>query len=212
MAFVECSGISKFYGGVKPALKNVDFSAEGGITVLIGDNGAGKTTLLKVLATLIPPDGGSYTLGGLDAVKKATQARASLGYLGHDSMLDRALTVRENLTLFARLYGMPDATARADELIERFAADAFADNLCGELSRGQEQTSALCRVLVHRPRLLLMDEPSTALDLAARDRLWAALRAEADSGTTVIFSTHDHDSAHSVSDRVVTMSAGGIVA
>ncbi|MCL4729690.1 MAG: ABC transporter ATP-binding protein, partial [Planctomycetes bacterium] len=151
----------------------------------------GKTTLLRVLATLTRPDEGELHIGGINARKDPARARAHIGFVGHDSMLDGVLTMRENLVFFGRLYGVPDPAARAAELIERFAAAAFADAPAGELSRGQEQAAALCRALVHRPGLLLLDEPSTGLDSAAQTRLAKIIAEEAARGACVLFSTHD---------------------
>ena len=203
---IECRKLSKAYGYV-PALRELDFTArKGEVIALIGDNGAGKSTLLKVLATLLRPDSGTCLLLGQDVAAHTAKLRAKLGYLGHDSMLDRVLTLRENLRLFAHLYGAP--ADRCEHLIERLAAAAFADNPVGELSRGQEQAAALGRALVHSPEVLLLDEPFNALDPAARERLAALVGEEASRGTTVLFSTHDVAGAQSVATRVVKMAAG----
>lgn len=201
-------GITKSWGATH-VLRGVDFSVEpGSLVALIGANGTGKSTLIRIFATILRPDDGNVSLGELDCRAQPLKARALLGYLGHESMLDAALSMRENLRLFAALYGVQDHTARADALIERFQAARYADLPVSELSRGQEQTAALCRALVHNPRLLLLDEPSTGLDKDARERLWQAAREQAQTGAVVIFSTHDHDSAQSVADRVVELRDG----
>jgi ABC-type multidrug transport system ATPase subunit len=197
-------GVVKSWGATH-VLRGLDLEAEPGtLTAIIGGNGAGKSTLIRILATILRPDAGSITLGEF----KLPQARALIGYLGHESMLDAALTMRENLQLFGRLYGVPDVQARAAALIERFDAAHFADNPLTELSRGQEQAAALCRALIHNPRLLLLDEPSTGLDEQARARLWQAAQQQAADGAIVLFSTHDHDSARSVANRVLEVSQG----
>ena len=199
-------GIRKSWGATH-VLRGVDFSSEpGSLTALTGANGAGKTTLIRIIATILRPDEGKLSLGGLDLRARPLKARALLGYLGHESMLDSALSMRENLHMFAGLYGAPGT--RADALIERFEAKHYADLPVSELSRGQEQTGALCRALVHSPKLLLLDEPSTGLDKEARERLWKAAREQASEGAVVIFSTHDHDSAGRVADRVVELAEG----
>ena len=190
-------------------LRGLEFTAEpGSLTALTGGNGTGKTTLIRVLATILRPDDGKLSLGELDYRADALKVRGLIGYLGHESMLDAAMSMRENLQMFAALYGVADARARAEALITRFEADRFADLPVSELSRGQEQTAALSRALLHKPKLLLLDEPSTGLDKSARERLWLAARDQAKAGAAVIFSTHDHDSAASVADRVVEMRDG----
>ncbi len=205
---ILCRNLSKAYG-YTPALRGLNFSAASGeIVALIGDNGAGKSTLLKVLATLLRPDSGECRLMGVDVSSETLKARQHLGYLGHDSMLDRALTLRENLQLFAKLYG--STLSRCEELITQLGAAAFADNPIGELSRGQEQAAALGRAMVHKPGVLLLDEPFNALDPEARKRLVALLKEEAKRGTTVLFSTHDIDGATGTASRVVRMAAGCI--
>ncbi|CAG0933256.1 putative multidrug ABC transporter ATP-binding protein YbhF [Planctomycetaceae bacterium] len=206
---ISCRKLNKAYGYV-PALRELDFAAaRGEIVALIGDNGAGKSTLLKVLATLLRPDSGECRVLGHDLASDAQKARARIGYLGHESMLDRVLTLRENLQLFASLYGAP--ASRGEELISRLGASAYADNAIAELSRGQEQAGALGRALVHRPDVLLLDEPFNALDPEARKRLGALLKEEAARGATVLFSTHDVDGAAGVASRVAKMAAGKIV-
>ncbi|MCC6572990.1 MAG: heme ABC exporter ATP-binding protein CcmA [Planctomycetes bacterium] len=195
MSRLAISGLVKGFG-FAPVLKGIDLVAnEGERIALVGENGSGKSTLLRVLALLQRPEAGAYTLEGRDALKDSVGARALIGYLGHESGLDRAQTVRENLTLFAKLYGVRDATQRVDELLERFGLNRLALSPVAELSRGQEQAAGLARACVHQPLLLLLDEPANALDDAARARLWGALREESVRGATVIFSTHDAASA-----------------
>jgi len=207
---VDAKGLKRSYGHTR-ALRGVDFALDRGqVIAVIGPNGAGKSTLVKILATILKPDDGTYHLDGTDAVAKPVQARALIGYLGHESMLDGALTMRENLRLFARLYGVP--VARADELVERFGAGGYADRLVGEYSRGQEQTAGLCRALLHTPPLLLLDEPSTGLDAAAQERLWQAAREHANAGGAVLFTTHDHAAAREHSDSVLEISNGEFAA
>ena len=201
-------GITKSWGATH-VLRGLDFSAEpGSLVALTGANGTGKTTFIRVLATILRPDDGDVTLGDHDYKTSLQKVRGAIGYLGHDSMLDSAQTMRENLHLFGALYGVIDPPARASALIQRFEATHFADLPVLELSRGQEQTAALCRALIHEPALLLLDEPSTGLDKSARERLWQAAREHAKAGAVVIFSTHDHESANSVADRVVEVKDG----
>lgn len=202
------TGISKSWGATH-VLRGVDIEGEPGrVIALIGANGAGKTTLIRILSTIISPDAGALSLGDVDVLRQRLKARALLGYLGHESMLDAALTMRENLHLFGRLYGVEGVRARADALIDRFQAARFSDVPVNELSRGQEQTAGLCRALMHSPKLLLLDEPSTGLDRDARARLWRVARDHAGEGNIVIFSTHDHDSASATADVVWELAEG----
>lgn len=188
---LQCRGIRKSYGAVH-ALRDASLElAAGTITALRGENGSGKSTLIRICATLQRPDAGSLSIGGVDAAREPLRARRALGFVGHESMLDVSLTMRENLVLFARLYGVPEPGMRAAELIERLGAQHFADNPVASMSRGQEQAAALARSLVHAPQLLLLDEPSTGLDAAAQNTLRTILSAEAAKGTCVLFSTHD---------------------
>ena len=176
---LTCSGIVKSWGATH-VLRGLDINCDPGtVTALTGGNGTGKTTLIRVLATILKPDAGDLKLGEFDLRNQALKARARIGYLGHESMLDATLTIRENLHLFARLYGVNDPKARAVSLIERFEASDFADLPLTELSRGQEQRGALCRAIVHDPDLLLLDEPSTGLDAPSRERLWKVAREQA---------------------------------
>jgi heme ABC exporter ATP-binding subunit CcmA len=212
---LACQGLTRSYGATR-ALSGVDLSAvPGEIVAVVGPNGAGKSTLIRILATLMRPDAGTYRLGDFDSRTHTSRLRAHIGYLGHESMLDSALTVRENLRLFSRLYGANGLrraqSSRADALIDRFNAAAFADNPVTELSRGQEQTAALCRALLHDPALLLLDEPTAGLDAAAQQRLWETAKAHASAGRIVIFTTHDLAAADQVAHRRVQLKEGRII-
>jgi ABC-2 type transport system ATP-binding protein len=205
---LQGKGIMKSWGATH-VLRGLDIEiAPGSLTALTGANGSGKTTLIRILATILKPDEGEISLGDIDLRTQPLKARAVTGYLGHESMLDAALTIRENLHLFGRLYGVRDVTGRAETLIAGFGAEGFADLPLSELSRGQEQAGALCRALMHSPRLLLLDEPSTGLDRGARERLWQVAREQASRGALVIFSTHDHEAAARVAHNVVEIVEG----
>jgi ABC-type multidrug transport system ATPase subunit len=205
---VFCRKLSKAYG-FAPALREVDFEAEAGVTVLIGHNGAGKSTLLKVLATLLRPDSGECRLLGEDLMVGSQKVRGHIGFVGHESLLDRTLTMRENLHMFASLYGVNGQSV--EKQLDRMGAQPFADSLVGELSRGQEQSAALCRAMLHEPKILLLDEPANALDPNVRDRLFCVLKEEAARGVTVVLSTHDVDSARGIATQVRTMRDGKVV-
>jgi ABC-type multidrug transport system ATPase subunit len=151
------------------------------------------------------PDAGRVRIDGVDAAK----SRAHIGYVGHESMLDQTLTVRENLMFFGRLYGVASPAARCDALIDRIEARPIADTPVGDLSRGQEQLAALGRALMHEPAVLLLDEPSTGLDPAAHSRLARLLKEEASRGACVFYSTHDA-TLLPAADRTLRLVKGGL--
>ncbi len=186
-----CRNVSRSFGATK-ALAGADFDlAAGTVTALVGDNGSGKSTLLRVCASLLRPDSGEVAVCGNSVSAQPARARLCIGYLGHESMLDPVLTMRENLAFFGRLYGLGDLKPRVEAMIDRMQASAFADVPVAELSRGQEQAAALARALLHNPGVLLLDEPSTGLDAAAQTRLTELVQQEARRGACVLFSTHD---------------------
>lgn len=182
----ECDRVSRFFGTV-PVLRQINFQlGPGELAALFGGNGAGKTTLLTLLAGGLKPTQGQVRVGG--AIAGSAPARRQTGLLGHASMLQPALTVAENLRFYARLHDAPEQ--RAQEVLELLEAKRLAERRVGELSQGMRQTAALARCLLHRPRLLLLDEPFASLDVAAvahMRRRFADLRA---SGLTLIVTSH----------------------
>ena len=166
---------------------------EGGFLLVTGPNGSGKSTLLRMCVGLSSPTSGTLEIG-VD--------RDELGYLGHEPLVYRELTALENLELFARLYRVPDRHDRIRALLERFGMWDERDSRVSTYSRGMTQRVALCRVLLHEPRLLVLDEPYTALDAAGSELLDAVL-AERRGDHTFLVSTHDPERiAHLASDRL----------
>lgn len=201
--------VTRSYGSLR-ALDTVSLIAEAGqVTALLGGNGAGKSTLMKVLATLTRADTGRVMFDEHDILDDLHATRRTVGYLGHESMLDAVLTGRENLALFCKLYAVE--ASRINPLIERFDADTFADRPVRTYSRGQEQKIALCRALLHDPSVLLLDEPSTGLDQESQKRLWGEVREQADQGRVVLFSTHDQSAAQGIPDCRYVLNAGKLV-
>jgi heme exporter protein A len=178
---IAARGLGKRFGE-KRVLRGVDFDVpSGGFAVVTGPNGSGKTTLLRMCATLALPTEGALTV--------AVQ-RAEIGYLAHEPLVYRELTALENLELYGRLYRVPERRERIGMLLERFGLwDARGDRVAS-YSRGMTQRLALCRVLLHDPSLLVLDEPYTALDTAGTELLDTQL-AELRHERTVIVSTHD---------------------
>jgi heme exporter protein A len=184
---VDVEGLVRRYGE-RPALDRVSFSLDAGRTLgLFGSNGAGKTTLLRVLATLLRPHGGSVTVLGASLPGEAWRVRGRVGYMGHEPLLYRELTGRENLVFHARLHRVPET--RVDELIAAVGMERRAGDPVRELSHGMVQRLAAARALLHDPALLLLDEPYAGIDPGARDLLEPLIGRA--SGRTRVLVTHD---------------------
>ncbi len=208
---VKVAAVTKVFGPTR-ALSGVtlDLVAQS-VTVLRGQNGSGKSTLLQILSTLMRPTSGSVQYGAATAETGGAALRARIGVVSHASMLYPDLTARENLELRARLYGIDGPRECADKGIGSFELRAFADRPCRTLSRGQLQRVALAAALLPRPRLLLLDEPSTGLDLGSIDLLCTALgKVRTEDRTIVVLSTHDPAMSDRIADRVVTLERGGV--
>lgn len=184
----------------------------GQAVLLLGHNGAGKTTFLRLCATLLSPSEGRVRIGGLDAGAHGIAVRRQIAVLGHESFLYPDLTAHENLTFYARLYGLADAGREVEAQIERFALRGWAHRPVRTLSRGMLQRCALARVLLHGPRLLLLDEPFTGLDVAARELLGEQLRAAHARGAAILMSTHDVPLGVALCQRALVLARGRLVA
>jgi heme exporter protein A len=188
-AAIEVRVLVRAYGE-RPALAGVNARVERGATLaLFGPNGAGKTTFLRVLAGLLLPQSGSVRVLGHALPAEAPAIRARIGFVGHEPLLYRELSGRENLRFYARLYGVPDADGRIEELLEATSMAARADDRVGDLSRGMVQRLAVCRATLHRPELLLLDEPRANLDPEAAALVEPLIGTA--SGCTRVLVTHD---------------------
>lgn len=206
-AAVELRGVSKVYGPVR-ALASVTATFRGGrVGVVLGANGSGKSTLLSVVATLSRPTSGEVRHPGIGRTREAV--RAELGWLGHESLCYGDLTGRENVELAARLRGLDPAEAYA-RAAARFGLGEFAARPFRTYSRGQRQRVALARALVHAPKLLLLDEPTTGLDAAGVAMLGEVVREEATRGAVVVVVTHDEGFADACGDDRVTLVRGRV--
>jgi heme exporter protein A len=204
MPALELEGLARHYGE-REALSGISLSlAEGQTLVVFGPNGAGKTTLLRVLATLLRPHAGSITVLGHKLPEEAWAIRGHVGLLGHEPLLYRELTARENLRFHARLHGVADA--HVSELLEAVAMDARANEPLRTLSRGMVQRVAVARAVLHDPELLLLDEPNSNLDPAAV-KLVAPLIGAA-SGRTRVICSHDPSGGLAEADVVLGLRAG----
>jgi heme exporter protein A len=193
--------------GRSTALREVDLEIERGRRhVLFGRNGAGKSTLLAIAATLLRPTSGEVFYDGVRCDEAGDGVRRRIGLVSHQSLLYPDLTVLENLEFYRRLYG---AAQSAEEALLWADLDLRRHSPVRSLSRGMVQRLALARALLHRPSLLLLDEPYTGLDEAASDRLTRRL-TEIDRATTVLLATHDVDRGVAIADRISVMEAGRI--
>jgi heme exporter protein A len=205
---VEARGLTKVYGRQR-ALAGVDLTLRAGeATALLGPNGAGKSTLVGILATLVSPTSGQVRYGGAEAGDD--ELRATIGVIAHESLCYGDLTGRENLEFFARLYRVADARAAAAALLERVGLTDAAGRPARTYSRGMMQRLAVARALVHRPRLLLADEPFTGLDRAGVALLTELLAEERARGVIMVVVTHDFDAVAPLIDRVVVLARGRV--
>ena len=185
--------------------------ASGEVLVLFGRNGAGKTTFLQLAATLMKPTEGRLLYGGDEDSPTPETIRRRIGLVSHASFLYPDLTVRENLSFYAQLYGLADAAAVVKEATERADLTARADSPVRSLSRGMHQRLAIARAVLHRPSLLLLDEPYTGLDPVSADRLSDLLSQFRERGTAAIITTHDLERGLAAADRVAIMESGRLV-
>jgi heme exporter protein A len=176
---------------------------------VFGPNGAGKTTLLRMLATLLIPHEGTVRVFGSDLPRDAHRVRPIVGFLSHDPLLYRDLSGRENLLFYARLYNVPDPSARIAHLLEATGMSRRADDPVGSLSRGMAQRLAVCRAVLHRPRLLLLDEPRAHLDPQATAAVDTLIGPGSDA--TRVLVTHDLEHGLSEADRVLALRDGYVV-
>ena len=198
---LRLTDVSRTFGR-RRALNRVSLTAQAGtITALLGHNGAGKSTLLSIAATLISPTSGTVRYGDLDADRGGAALRARIGMLGHDLYLYGELTAAENLRFFARVYNLDAVERRVDAALERAGLSARRDDIVSGFSRGMRQRLALERALIHEPRLLLLDEPFTGLDEAARE-----------AGAIAILTTHDTAAIEHLTDAAVTLVDGRLAA
>jgi ABC-type multidrug transport system ATPase subunit len=204
---VRATGIRKSYGKVE-ALRGLSFSVDRGeLFGIIGPDGAGKTTLFRVLTTLLPADGGTAEVDGMDTVRDIKRIRTAIGYMPGRFSLYQDLTVEENLTFFATLFHTTVAeNYRQIETIYR-PVEPFRRRKAGDLSGGMKQKLALCCALIHRPKTLFLDEPTTGVDPVSRREFWETLTQLTAQGITILVSTPYMDEATRC-DRIALMREG----
>ena len=188
--------------------------AQGTIHSLLGPNGAGKTTVLNMLSGVIRPTSGSARIFGHDVVKEPEEAKALIGYLPEEPEIYEILTVREFLRLIGRAYNIPrkDLEKRIDTYVQRFDLKRVEQVYCGALSHGMKQRVVVCSVLIHDPKVILLDEPFYGLDPAASRIFRESLKESLEKGGTILVSTHVLEIAERFSDRVTILNEGRVVA
>jgi len=215
MAAIEVESIVKKFGDFT-AVNGVSFTVEQGeIFGLLGPNGAGKSTLIRMLTTLLPPTSGTARVGGFDIVTRANAVRRTIGVIPQAMTSDLELTVRENLLIHAKLYGVGREARRRiiDEMLEAVELTAWADTPVKNLSGGMRRRAEIARGLVHEPRIFFLDEPTTGLDPVSRTAVWGMLqRIKAQRDLTVLLTTHYMDEADKLCDRIAIVDHGDLKA
>jgi ABC-2 type transport system ATP-binding protein len=220
LGLIELHHLTKRFGGHRktpPVVALDDLSLQvpaGCLYGLLGPNGAGKTTAMRILCTLLTPDGGEVRVGGHDALVDPRTVRRLLGYVAQDVAIDKILTGRELLRLQADLYHLRPAEAeiRLKELIALLAMEDWIDRRCGTYSGGMRRRLDLAAGLLHRPSVLVLDEPTVGLDIESRNAIWEVLRLLRDSGTTILLSSHYLEEVDALADRLAIVDSGRVIA
>ena len=211
---IEAHGLTKRFGDVQ-ALAGLDLVAEPeGVTALLGPNGAGKTTFVNAVATLLRPDAGELRVAGIDVTSQPRRVRQVIGLAGQYASVEPAMTGRENLRFVARLFGLDRRQARhaAAEVLERIGLTEAGDRLVRTYSGGMRRRLDLGASLVGRPRLLLLDEPSSGLDPGSRRDLWDSVRNLVADGIDVLLTTQYLEEADQLARKVVIVDHGRVIA
>jgi ABC-2 type transport system ATP-binding protein len=214
-AMVQVDGLVKVYDGKVRAVDGISLSiAPGEIFGLLGPNGAGKSTTIKILVTLVHPDAGTVRVAGHDALTEPDAVRSAIGYVSQDVAVDKLISGRENLELLAHLYHLPhgEIAARVSEVLDVVELGDRADDVVKGYSGGMKKRLDIAGGLLHRPRLLVLDEPTLGLDIQTRVRIWEMVRAMKAKGTTVLVTTHYLEEADQLCDRVGIIDHGKIQA
>ncbi len=211
---VQIKSLFKSYGSVR-ALKGLSLNiSKGTLFGLLGPNGSGKSTTLRILCTLLAPDSGQISIAGLDALNNSRAVRRQLGYVAQEVAIDKILTGRELLQLQGDLYHLSskDRDSRIDELIIRLDMSDWINRRCGSYSGGMRRRLDLASGLLHRPELLVLDEPTVGLDIESRTVIWELLRQLRSQGTTILLSSHYLEEIESLADRMAIIDDGHVIA
>ncbi len=211
---IEIEGLKKTYSGGKEALKGIDLTVpRGSVFGLLGPNGAGKSTLINILAGLVTKSAGKVTIWGWDQDVNPRQSRASIGVMPQELNLDPFFTPRGALEVQAGLYGVPKSQRRSDEILDMIGLTDKAEAYARTLSGGMRRRLLLGKALVHRPHVLVLDEPTAGVDIELRQMLWANVRKlNRDEGMTIILTTHYLEEAEEMCDEIAIINHGAVVA
>ena len=213
-ALIHARGLTKEFGALR-AVDGIDFDVPRGEAFgFLGPNGAGKSSTMRMIGCVSPPTGGTLRILGMDPVKQGSEIRARLGVVPQADTLDNELTVRENLIIYGRYFGLSRAEVRkrAEELLDFVQLSERADSKVEPLSGGMKRRLTIARALVNDPEIILLDEPTTGLDPQARHVVWDRLFRLKQRGVTLILTTHYMDEAEQLCDRLVVMDNGTFAA
>lgn len=208
---VRVRGLSRVYEDHYALTDLTTAFPAGTVTALLGPNGAGKSTLLSILASVVRPTEGEVWFGDQPAVDPPPEVRRLIGYVGHRTMLYDALSARENLHFYGRLYGVRDLGARVDALLDRVGLRFDKDRPVGGFSRGMAQRLTLARAVLPDPAVLLLDEPLTGLDRAGVRVALDLIAERRDAGTVIVMATHDLAGSSAIADRALVLRRGRAV-
>ena len=211
---IEISGLNKDYFG-KKVIDGLDLEVEKGeLFGFLGPNGAGKTTTIRILTTLTKPSSGKILINGIDVVKDPAKVKSEFGIVQQHLSLNRDLTIVENLDLHARLHHLApkDRKERIAELLDYVELSDYAEYLIDDVSGGMKRRAMIARALIHRPKLLFLDEPTVGLDAQTRRKVWDLIRRMNSDGTTVFLTTHYIEEAEALCQRVGIMHHGKLIA
>jgi ABC-2 type transport system ATP-binding protein len=215
MKIIEFEDVSYRYGQ-KVAIANISLSVNAGVFfALLGPNGAGKTTAIRMMSTLVRPTMGSVRIGSHDVVKNAAAVRRQIGVVFQNNSLDDDLTVAENMHIHALIHSLErkDAAQRTDELLDLLGMGARKRQLVKRLSGGEKRRVEIARALLHRPKILYLDEPTVGLDTQVRHAMWQHLKQlSSTEGVTVVFTTHYLEEAEANADTVAVINSGRLLA
>jgi heme exporter protein A len=194
------------------ALRGIDLEVgQEEFVVIFGPNGAGKTTLIRILATIMNPSTGRVLIDGLNLKNNAEEIRRRVGIVTHQTFLYSSLTAYENLDFYSRMYDVPRRKERVQEIAAKVGMTSRLHDRVGTLSRGMQQRLSIARSLLHKPAIILLDEPETGLDLQAISMLWEAVQAEGERKRTIILTTHNLERGLELGDRLLILDRGKIV-
>ena len=198
--------------GTRLALRGIDLTiSHGESVVILGPNGAGKTTLIKILATIMNPSSGKVVIDGLDSKSDTEEIRSRIGVVSHQTFLYGNLTTYENLEFYSRMYGVPRRKERIYEVADMVGMTSRLYDRVSTLSRGMQQRVSIARSILHKPTIILLDEPETGLDQAAIPLLWEKLPAESGEKRTIILTTHNLERGFELGDHLLILDRGKIV-